>query len=99
MGTIDNIYVLNMLINRQLNRKGGKMVALFVDMKAAFYSVDRGVLIETMRERGVRFGLVRRVGELIRETASRVRVGRESGKSFYTVRGGKARVSSEPNFI
>lgn len=51
MGTMDNIYVLNMLINRQIDRKGGKMVALFVDMKAAFDSVDRGVLIETMRER------------------------------------------------
>lgn len=43
--------------------------------------------------------MVRRVGELVRETASRVRVGRESGKSFCTVRGDKTRVSSEPNFI
>lgn len=30
MGTIDNIYVLNYLINRQLGR-GTRMVALFVD--------------------------------------------------------------------
>lgn len=39
------------------------MVALFVDMKAAFDS-DRGVLIKTMRKRDVRDGLVRKVGEL-----------------------------------
>jgi len=63
------------------------MVALFVDMRAAFDSMDRGVLIETMRERGVRDGLVRRVGEIVRETASRVRVGGETGKSFWSIRG------------
>jgi len=56
MGTLDNIYVINYLINRQLERKGGKLVALFVDLKAAFDSVDRGVLLGTMRERGVREG-------------------------------------------
>ncbi|CAK9799089.1 Transposon TX1 uncharacterized 149 kDa protein [Anthophora plagiata] len=62
MGTIDNIYVLNYLINRQVARKGGKMWVLFVDLKAAFDSVDREVLIESMRNAGVREGLVRRCG-------------------------------------
>lgn len=50
MGTIDNIYVFNYLVNRQLGRKKGKLVAFFVDLKAAFDSVDRGVLVETMKE-------------------------------------------------
>ncbi|XP_071576419.1 uncharacterized protein [Temnothorax nylanderi] len=54
MGTVNNIYVLNYLVNRQLGRKGEKVVALFVDLKAAFDSVDREVLIEALRERGVR---------------------------------------------
>lgn len=62
MGTMDNIYVLNYMVNRQLEKKGGKLVALFVDLKAAFDSVDREVLMEVMRERGLREGLVRRVG-------------------------------------
>ena len=35
MGTIDNVYVLNYLITRQINKKGGKMIAFFVDLKAA----------------------------------------------------------------
>lgn len=33
LGTIDNIYVINYLVNRQLVKKGGSMVALFEDLK------------------------------------------------------------------
>lgn len=35
------------------------MVAMFVDLKAAFDSVDREVLIGTMRKQGVREGLIK----------------------------------------
>lgn len=49
---MDNIYVLNYLINRQINKTGGKLVAFFVDLKAAFDSIDRGLLLEAMREGG-----------------------------------------------
>jgi len=88
MGTVDSIFTLNYLINRQLIKKGGKLVALFVDFKAAFDSVDRGVLVETMRERGVREGLVRRVEELLRETKCRVKGRRGGGgEQFWTARG------------
>lgn len=58
MGTIDNIYVLNHLVNKQLNREKRKLVAIFVDLRAAFDSVDREILWKTMRERGIREGLV-----------------------------------------
>lgn len=51
MGIMDNIYVINYLSNKQLGRKGGGMVAFFADLKAAFDSVDRGVLIDAMRKR------------------------------------------------
>lgn len=87
LGTVDNIYVLNYIINRQTERKGGKLIALFVDLKAAFDLVDRGVLLQAMRGRGVREGLVERVGEVLRKTRSRVRVGGEMGESFWTARG------------
>ncbi|KMQ90728.1 axoneme-associated protein [Lasius niger] len=72
LGTIDNVYVLNYLINRQVNRKKGKMAILFIDLKAAFDSVDRGILVEAMRERGVREGLVRRCKEVLEETVNMV---------------------------
>jgi len=39
---MDNIFVLNYLINRQIEKKGGKLIAVFVDLRAAFDSVDRG---------------------------------------------------------
>lgn len=34
-GTLDNIYVLNYLVNRQLEKKGGKLTALFVNLKVS----------------------------------------------------------------
>ncbi|XP_029157305.1 uncharacterized protein LOC114929790 [Nylanderia fulva] len=67
---MDNIYVMNYLINRQLKRKGGKMTAMFVDLKAAFDSVDREKVMKAMEERGIRKGLRKRVEEVMRETIS-----------------------------
>jgi len=63
------------------------LVALFVDLKAAFDSVDRGKLMETMRVRGVREGIVRRMEQVLRETKCRVRVGGKEGNCFWTARG------------
>jgi len=63
MGTMDNIYVINYLINRQLG-KGKGVTALFVDLKAAFDSIDRRVLVESLEERGIRKGLVERVKDV-----------------------------------
>ena len=84
---IDNIYVLNYLANRQVVRKGRRLVALFIDMKAAFNSVDRGALLEEMRKRGVRDGLLERCGEVLKETMCRVRTGEEEWERFWTARG------------
>lgn len=44
MGTMDNIYVFNYLVSMRLGRRRGKLVALFVDFKAAFHSMKRKVL-------------------------------------------------------
>lgn len=41
-------------------------MVLFVDLKAAIDSLDRGVLLQTMRGRGVRKGLVERVENIER---------------------------------
>lgn len=62
-------------------------MALFIDLKAAFDSVDRRRLVSAMKERGVREGLVERVQEVLRETKSRVRIGRQLGEEFWTARG------------
>lgn len=41
--TMDNIYVLSYLINRQVSKPGSKIVALSVDLRAVFDSVDRDI--------------------------------------------------------
>jgi len=48
---MDNIYVLNYLMNKKLEAKKGKVIAMFVDLKAAFDLVDREILC-AMRQRG-----------------------------------------------
>ncbi|XP_044595842.1 uncharacterized protein LOC123272891 [Cotesia glomerata] len=86
-GTIDNIYALNYLINREIHKEKGKLVVLFVDFKAAFDSVDRTELVEGMKKRGVNIGLVKRCEEVLKETNGRVRVGKDIGEKFWTVKG------------
>lgn len=83
MGMIDNVYVFNYLINKQLG-KGKKLVVIFVDLKATFDTVDRSrISCETMKERGIRERLIGRAKEALRETRSRMMVGRqETEKKF-----------------
>lgn len=62
-------------------------MALFVELKSAFDSVNREVLLKTMRQRGIREGLVERVVKVMREMRSRVMVGGEVEEGFYIARG------------
>ena len=87
LGTIDNVYVLNYIVNRQVRKEKGKVVALFDDLKAAFDSVVRKVLMKALKRRGVRKGLIERIEEVYRETMSRVKVEMESGEGFCTGKG------------
>lgn len=75
-----------------MGRNKEKLVAMFVDLRAAFDSVDRGVLIEAMRERGIREGLIMRTEEILGETRSRIRVGGSIGES----KGSKAGMPIKP---
>lgn len=42
MGTLDNIYVLNYVVNRQIRKKVERLAAMFVNLKAVFDLVDKG---------------------------------------------------------
>lgn len=99
MGTIDNIYVLNYVINKYVSKKERLLALFFVGLRAAFDSVDRTKLLNSMREREVREGLVERCGDVLRETIFRVRVGEELGKEFWTGKGSKAEVPIKPGSI
>jgi len=88
MGIMDNVYVINHVVNRNIERGRDGVIALFsCGPKGDIGSVDRRVLVEVMRERGIRRGLIERMKEVLRETKSMVRVGREVGESFWTGRG------------
>lgn len=82
MGALDNVYVVNYLINRQLSRKRRSLTMTFVDLKAVFNSMDKGALIEAMKRRRIRGRLITRVKELLRETQSRVKVGEDMNEKF-----------------
>lgn len=89
---MDNIYVLIYLITREVGKKKGRMVVLFINLKAAFDSLDRRILINTMNERRIREGLIERVEKVLRETNCRVKVRGEMGKTFLDRKRGKAGV-------
>lgn len=92
------ICVFNYLINKQLG-KGKKLVVIFVDLKAAFDTVDRRVSCETMKERGIR-ERIGRVKEALRETRSRVKAGGgETEKSFWIAKEDKAGMPIESDFV
>lgn len=43
-GTMDNIYVLNHVIQKEIRKKGEKIFGFFMDFKSAFDKVDRKIL-------------------------------------------------------
>lgn len=59
---------------------------MFVDLKAAFDTVDKEVLTKKKREKGIREKLVERVEEVIRKTKNRVGVGRIIKEEFWMAR-------------
>lgn len=75
------------------------MVATFVNLKAVFDSVDRKVLLEAMKERGVREGLRSRIEEGYKETRSRVKVGGKIGEKLLDGKRSEAGMSNESVFI
>lgn len=50
-GTIDAIYTMNYVVNKELSKKEGKIFAFFADVKAVFDKVDRRQLNEMIRKR------------------------------------------------
>ncbi|XP_032685628.1 uncharacterized protein LOC116850906 [Odontomachus brunneus] len=97
MPSLYKIYAA-VLAERQLRKKGDKIIVVFIDFKAAFDSVDRRELIRAMRGRGVRKGLILRV-EMLWETKSRVKVEERVGEEFWMERGLGQGCSLSPDSI
>lgn len=73
---MDNIYVLNYLVSRK-GRNKGKLMALFLDFKAALDLVSRRMLWPIMKKRGLDEGPIERMKKIFVETSVRVRIGNE----------------------
>lgn len=63
-GTIDNIFILNHIIQREKRNKEKKVYAMFMDFKAAFDNVNRRRLWEILGEKGIKKELIRRLEKL-----------------------------------
>lgn len=86
-GTMDAIYLINCVVNRELSRKRGKIFAFFADLKAAFDKVLRGQLEETMKKIEIENNLRRRIMEIYKETFNVVKIGEKCSEGFWTRRG------------
>ncbi len=49
-GTMDNIYMLHTLVEKEISKVRGKVMAFFIDLKAAFDSLDRKELIKELQK-------------------------------------------------
>ncbi|XP_020297358.1 uncharacterized protein LOC109861916 [Pseudomyrmex gracilis] len=86
--TLDNIYVLNHVVQREKEKEGGerKVYALFIDLKAAFDNVDREKLWKILEKKGVS-GLIKRMKNIYAETEVVVRTEKGLTKSFMVNKG------------
>ena len=86
-------------MNRQVAKKYAKLVTMFVDLRAAFYSVDRRVLLRALEKTEVRNGLRETVEKVYRETISRVKVREKMEEAFWIEKRGETMVLSEPDTL
>jgi len=86
-GTMDNVYILQHVIKRELGKKGGRIFGFFIDLKAAFDKVDREELWIAMEKRGISIGLINRIKEIYRSTKNAVKVHGGVSDWFWTEKG------------
>lgn len=88
-GTIDNIFVLNHLIQRESNerKKGKRIYAIFINLKAAFDNVDRKILWKILEENDICKDTIRRLKKAYEGTEVVKRKDKEMSEAFVTSKG------------
>lgn len=97
-GTIDNIFVMSHLIQREGLTKDKKIFAVFVDLKATFDNVERKLVWKIMDKNGIEKELVRRLEEKYEETTSVVRTEESMTALIQTRKGVKQECVLSPLF-
>ena len=88
--TTDNVYIIQHLIRREIEKRG-KVYAIFINLK-----VSRRNLWKSTKERGITKGIVERIKELYEETENVIRIGDEYSKTFWAKDGVRQRYSLSP---
>lgn len=86
-GTIDNIFILDHLVQRENKEKDKKIFAAFIDLKAAFDNVDREKLWRVMEEKEISKGLIGRWKKLYEGTNMRIRTNKGRTGKLETAKG------------
>lgn len=85
--TLDNIFILNHLIQREKGMKEKKIYILFVDLKVAFDTVEREKLWQILKEKGVSKEIRLRIRKIYKETKVAIKSKEKMAEEFWTFRG------------
>lgn len=85
--TGNNIFILNSLINEKLKRKKGRLFTMFIDIKAAFDSVNRAKLMKKLEDIGLKGRFLRFIANSYKQTICRIKVNGSTSEDFFTSRG------------
>ncbi|XP_076398391.1 uncharacterized protein LOC105664282 [Megachile rotundata] len=69
-GTVDNIFILDFIIKRELKKECGSVYAFFVKLTEAFDTVDRGELERMLETNGISDTLRTRIRDIYKETGA-----------------------------
>lgn len=86
-GTREQIFVLNSILGNNLKERGGKVYAVFVDLKAAFDTVDRDLLLEKLWKIEIRARFYDMIRAIYGYTENEVITGEGITERFVTGRG------------
>lgn len=86
-GTIENVKILKHLVGKSKVKRKKKMYELFIDLRAAFNNLDRGVMENDEGKRNQ--GKNDKVRKIYKETKCRVRIGKKESREFWTKKGVK----------
>ena len=80
--TIDNAFILSAILQKYLNRKGGKLYVCFVDFKKAFDSVNRQKLWQVLTTNGIKGNVFKAIYSMYACVKSCVRFNNECTNTF-----------------
>jgi len=80
--TIDHIFTLSAIVEKSLGKRGGKLYVCFVDLRKAFDSVRRDLLLEIMEKNGLSSKFMNAILSMYKSVVSCVRVGATQTEFF-----------------